>query len=61
MFQTEPLPADSPFWDLPNVFITPHLGGYTSEYEDLIMPLIIENMRRFLAGRHNEMRNIVAH
>jgi D-2-hydroxyacid dehydrogenase (NADP+) len=61
VFQTEPLPADSPFWDLPNVFITPHLGGYTSEYEDLIMPLIIENMRRFLAGRHGEMKNIVAH
>ena len=56
VFQTEPLPADSPFWDLPNVFVTPHLGGYTSEYEDLIMPLIIENMRRFLTGPHNEMR-----
>jgi len=61
VFQTEPLPADSPFWDLPNVFITPHLGGYTIEYEDLIMPLIADNMRRFLAGRQSEMRNIVAH
>jgi D-2-hydroxyacid dehydrogenase (NADP+) len=61
VFQTEPLPADSPFWDLPNAFITPHLGGYTSEYEDLIMPLIIENMRAFLAGRKSEMQNIVKH
>jgi phosphoglycerate dehydrogenase-like enzyme len=61
VFQTEPLPADSPFWDLPNVFITPHLGGYTIEYEDLIMPLIAENMRLFLAGRQTEMRNIVKH
>jgi len=61
VFQTEPLPANSPFWDLPNVFITPHLGGYTIEYEDLIMPLIIENMRLFLAGRRDEMRNIVTH
>jgi len=61
VFQTEPLPADSPFWDLPNVFITPHLGGYTIEYEDLIMPLIADNMRLFLAGRLREMRNIVAH
>jgi phosphoglycerate dehydrogenase-like enzyme len=61
VFQNEPLPADSPFWQLPNVFITPHLGGYTSEYEDLIMPLIIDNMRLFLAGRHGEMRNIVTH
>jgi len=59
VFQTEPLPPDSPFWDLPNVFITPHLGGYTSEYEDLIMPLIIENTRLFLAGRLGEMQNIV--
>ena len=60
VFQTEPLPADSPFWDLPNAFVLPHLGGYTSEYEDLIMPLIIENMRHFLAGRQSEMQNIVA-
>jgi D-2-hydroxyacid dehydrogenase (NADP+) len=59
VFQTEPLPADSPFWDLPNAFILPHLGGYTSEYEDLIMPLIVENMRLFLAGRRGEMRNVV--
>jgi D-2-hydroxyacid dehydrogenase (NADP+) len=61
VFQTEPLPADSPFWDLPNVFITPHLGGYTIEYEDLIMPLIVDNMRLFAAGRQSEMRNIVKH
>jgi D-2-hydroxyacid dehydrogenase (NADP+) len=59
VFQTEPLPADSPFWDLPNVFITPHIGGYVVEYEDFIMPLIVDNMRLFLAGRQSEMRNIV--
>ena len=60
VFQTEPLPASSPFWDLPNVFITPHIGGYVIEYEDFIMPLIVDNMRLFLAGRQGEMRNIVA-
>ena len=60
VFVTEPLPPESPFWDLPNAFILPHLGGYTSEYEELIMPLIVENMRHFLAGRRNEMQNIVA-
>ncbi len=59
VFAKEPLPPDSPFWDLPNVFITPHLGGYTADYEDLIMPLIIDNMRLFLAGRSGEMTNIV--
>ncbi len=60
VFATEPLPPDSPFWSLPNVFITPHIGGYIVEYEDFIMPLITDNMRAFLAGRQSEMKNIVA-
>jgi phosphoglycerate dehydrogenase-like enzyme len=60
VFQTEPLPPDSPLWDLPNVFIAPHLGGYIAEYQELIMPLIIDNMRLFLAGRRSEMHNVVA-
>jgi D-2-hydroxyacid dehydrogenase (NADP+) len=59
VFQTEPLPPASPFWDLPNVFITPHIGGYVVEYEDFIMPLIVDNMRLFLADRQSEMANIV--
>jgi phosphoglycerate dehydrogenase-like enzyme len=60
VFQNSPLPPDSPFWDLPNVFITPNVGGYIAEYEEQIMPLVIDNMRLFLAGRQNEMKNIVA-
>src|SRR5579872_2365339 len=47
VFATEPLPPASPLWELPNVFITPHLGGYTADYEDLIMPLITENLRLY--------------
>lgn len=61
VFQNTPLPPDSPFWELPNVFITPNVGGYIVEYEDLIMPIVIDNMRLFLTGRQNEMRNIVPH
>src|ERR1700744_1909488 len=57
VFADEPLPSDSPFWSLPNVFITPHVGGYIIEYEDFIMPLIVDNMRLFLAGRSDEMQN----
>jgi D-2-hydroxyacid dehydrogenase (NADP+) len=60
VFRTSPLPADSPFWDLPNVFITPQVGGYIVEYEESILPLIVDNMRLFLAGRQHEMHNIVA-
>jgi D-2-hydroxyacid dehydrogenase (NADP+) len=59
VFEAEPLPPDSPLWSLPNVFITPHVGGYIVEYEDFIMPLIIDNMRLYLGGRLDGMRNIV--
>jgi phosphoglycerate dehydrogenase-like enzyme len=45
---------------LPNVFITPNVGGYIVEYEEQIMPLVIDNLRLFLTGRQNEMHNIVA-
>jgi D-2-hydroxyacid dehydrogenase (NADP+) len=60
VFKTEPLPKDNPFWDIPNVFITPHIGGYIVEYEEFVMPLVVGNMRLFLAGRQGEMQNIVA-
>jgi D-2-hydroxyacid dehydrogenase (NADP+) len=59
VFHAEPLPPESPFWRLPNVFITPHIGGYVVEYEEFIMPLILDNMRHFLAGRPSGMQNIV--
>jgi phosphoglycerate dehydrogenase-like enzyme len=59
VFRTTPLPAESPLWDLPNVFITPQVGGYIVEYEESILPLIVDNMRLFLDGRPREMRNIV--
>jgi D-2-hydroxyacid dehydrogenase (NADP+) len=54
-----PLPADSPFWDMPNVYITPHIGGHFHGYADQVLPIIIENMGKYLAGRKGEMRNVV--
>jgi phosphoglycerate dehydrogenase-like enzyme len=59
VFSTRPLPPDNPLWDMPNVVITPHIGGYVVQYEDYAMPIVIENMRRFLAGRRGDMRNVV--
>jgi D-2-hydroxyacid dehydrogenase (NADP+) len=59
VFTTRPLPPQNPLWDMPNVVITPHVGGYVAEYEDFVMPIVIDNMRHFLAGRVSEMRNIV--
>ena len=61
VFSVEPLPADSPLWSLPNVIITPHLGGLHDEYPELALPIVIDNMRLFFAGRPGEMINLVPH
>jgi phosphoglycerate dehydrogenase-like enzyme len=59
VFETEPLPAGHPFWAMPNVLITPHLGGFCDVYAGLALPVIEENLRHFLAGETARMRNVV--
>ncbi len=49
VFSEEPLPASSPFWELDNVCITPHIGGVSPRFWERETELIIENTRRYLA------------
>ncbi len=49
--ETEPLPANSELWDLPNVLITPHVGAQSSRRIDDTTDLFCENLVRFLAGK----------
>ena len=42
----EPLPASSPLWSMPNVFITPHTAGETRAYEDNVLDILMENLDR---------------
>lgn len=53
----EPLPADSPFWSLPNVIITPHNGATTPGTAQRSVDIFIDNLTRFAAGR--PLRNVV--
>ena len=50
VFTEEPLAADSPFWELENVLITPHTAAVTEKLWDRHYALIKENLRRYLAG-----------
>lgn len=45
-----PLPADSPFFDLSNVILTPHMSGVSQGYFERITGLFCENLRRYIAG-----------
>jgi len=50
VFAQEPLPSNSPLWRCPNIIITPHIGSYTVEQAAFAGEVLIENVRRDLAG-----------
>jgi D-2-hydroxyacid dehydrogenase (NADP+) len=50
VFADEPLPPESPFWELPNVILTPHVGGVTPRYWPRFARLVREQAERLLAG-----------
>jgi phosphoglycerate dehydrogenase-like enzyme len=49
-FQQEPLPADSPLYDLPNVLITPHNSASSPHMEERVIELFLENLGRLVRG-----------
>lgn len=57
VFLREPLPPDSPFWELENVLVTPHTGGVSRRFWERETELIVQNVRRYLDGR--PLRNVV--
>ncbi len=57
VFREEPLPATSPYWELENAIVTPHVSGYTPGYFHKTVDLFRDNLRRFLSGE--PLRNVV--
>jgi phosphoglycerate dehydrogenase-like enzyme len=50
VFTREPLDPASPFWDLPNVIVTPHVSGAMEDYWTPLVALFAENLRRLEKG-----------
>jgi phosphoglycerate dehydrogenase-like enzyme len=50
VFTREPLDPASPYWDLPNVIVTPHMSGAMEDYWTPLVALFSENLRRFERG-----------
>jgi len=51
VFDHEPLSEDSPFWSLDNLLITPHTAAVTEKLWERHYHLIVENLKRFVAGQ----------
>jgi phosphoglycerate dehydrogenase-like enzyme len=59
VFAEEPPRKDNPLWTMPNVIMTPRIGGMSDRYAEQVLPLMIHNLRAFSEGRLKDMRNIV--
>ena len=57
VFESEPLPEESPLWDMPNVIVTAHYAGSTPHYHERAMGIFLDNLRRYVAGE--PLRNVV--
>jgi phosphoglycerate dehydrogenase-like enzyme len=50
VFETEPLPPDSPLWDTPNLVITPHMADAVSDWETRFAQFFADNLQRWMDG-----------
>jgi phosphoglycerate dehydrogenase-like enzyme len=57
VFEQEPLPEDSPLWDMPNVIVSPHMSSDFAGWRESTVELFLENLERYLTGR--PLRNVV--
>lgn len=57
VFDTEPLPAESPLWEMDNVLVSPHSASTVGAENARLTDLFCDNLAFFLEGRFDEMRN----
>ena len=50
VYEVEPLPADHPLWDAPNVLLTPHTAGFGPYLDDRRLAILLDNSQRFVRG-----------
>ncbi|MDA1061922.1 MAG: NAD(P)-dependent oxidoreductase, partial [Chloroflexi bacterium] len=56
VFATEPLPSDSPLWDLPNVIISPHDSARSAGTRARVDAILKEELERWLRGEDSPRR-----
>ena len=58
VFSQEPLPADSPLWEIDNVIITPHISGNISNYNSKVLDKFLGNLDHFMKKEWNKMTSV---
>jgi phosphoglycerate dehydrogenase-like enzyme len=61
VFSKQPLPPDHPLWRMPNVIITPNIGGRSDKFVEQTFQILEPNLEAFTEGRLDAMRNVIPH
>jgi phosphoglycerate dehydrogenase-like enzyme len=48
--ETEPLPPESPLWDMENVILTGHYAGFQPGYDQPALEIALDNLGRYIRG-----------
>ena len=59
VYAREPLPKDHPFWDMDDMILTCHQAATNENSAQNNLPIINDNIRRFIAGDFAGMKNVV--
>ncbi|MCM3719956.1 D-2-hydroxyacid dehydrogenase [Fictibacillus phosphorivorans] len=59
VFEKEPLPEESPLWEMENVTVTPHLSGISPQYQDRAIEIFSDNLKLFRSNKLSDMINII--
>lgn len=59
VFETEPLPVDSPLWEMPNVLVNPHSASTAESENAKITDIFCHNLRCYVEGRYTEMTPVL--
>lgn len=54
VLEQEPLPPENPLWGIPNLFISPHIGGNVPSYFTLVQELFLRNLAHYVRGERLE-------
>ncbi|PIC72359.1 D-2-hydroxyacid dehydrogenase [Sporosarcina sp. P26b] len=58
VFETEPLPEDHPFWELPNCTVSPHMSSLSDQYIKRSLDIMDTNLDKWVAGEKDLINQV---
>ncbi len=58
VFEEEPLPVNSPLWEMENVLITSHIAGLTPDFQNKLMKIFLENLQSYIENHELKVNHV---